>query len=350
MRTTDISDEQYGILPVERPHPRTWRSLALMVLFVLLSGVALNFAVKHLFREYPALDNRTYASFYEQWNRLLALEGPVETLILGDSSCRHGVDPRVLDGALQTRSLNLCTIGNAAVINSAWQLATYIERHGAPKRAILIQVHDVWKRGIQLPLVGRVPLRWGFWERLPPGLPLSGDELMEVFTVAYVPVYSQDMTLRELLMQPREAGKNRVVFTPQGYSPIQNPHPSAVARDEAKHRETTFAEGWRLSDQNRRALRSMMAMADAHGFELYVASSPLADTLVKGRDVERYFDTQRSVLRDLAAQSERTHVILNPAVTYPWVDMRTTDHVTAKLASDFTRQVADAVSAVERGR
>lgn len=350
MQATDISDEQYGILPVERAHPRSWKALALMVLLVLLSGVALNFAVKQLFRTFPALDNRTYASFYEQWNRLLVLDEPVETLILGDSSCRHGVDPRVLDDALETRSLNLCTIGNAAVINSAWQLATYIERHGAPKRVILVQVHDVWKRGIQLPLVGRVPLRWGFWERLPPGVPLSGDELREVFTAAYIPVYSQDMTLRELLMHPREAGQNRVVFTAQGYSPIRKPHPRAVARDEAKHRENTIPGGWRLSDQNRRALRSMMAMADAHGFELYVASSPLADTLVKGRDVARYFDTQRSALIDVTAQSERTHVILNPAVTYRANDMRTTDHVTAKLASDFTRRVAEAVADVEQGR
>ena len=321
-----------------------------MVLLVLLSGVALNFAVKHLFRAHPALDNRTYASFYEQWNRLLTLEEPVETLILGDSSCRHGVDPEVLDAALQTRSLNLCTIGNAAVINSAWQLATYIDRHGPPKRVILVQVHDVWKRGIQIPLVGRVPLPWGFWERLPPGLSLSGDELKDVFAAAYVPVYSQDMTLRELLMHPRDAGKKRVVFTTQGYSPIERPHPGAVARDEAKHRENTFVEGWRLSDQNRRALHSMMSMADTHGFELYVASSPLANTMVKGADVAPYFEKQRSTLIEVAAQSERTHVILNPAVTYRWEDMRTTDHVTARLASDFTRRVANAVSTVERSR
>ena len=91
-------------------------------------------------------------------------------------------------------------------------------------------------------------------------------------------------------------------------------------------------------------------MADAHGFELYVASSPLADTLVKGRDVARYFDTQLSALIDVTAQSERTHVILNPAVTYRANDMRTTDHVTAKLASDFTRRVAEAVAVVEQGR
>jgi hypothetical protein len=173
---------------------------------------------------------------------------------------------------------------------------------------------------------------------------------MEVFTVAYVPVYSQDMTLRELLMHPGEAGKNRVVFTAQGYSAIKKPHPSAVARDEAKHRETTFVEGWNLSDQNRRALQSMMAMADAHGFDLYVASSPLADTLVKGRDVAAYFDTQRSALVDLTSRSRRTHVILNPAVTYPWADMRTTDHVTEKLATDFTGRVAEAIASVERDR
>ncbi len=350
MQATDTSDQEHGILPVERVHSVSWKSLASMVLLVLLSGVALNFAVKYLFRAYPSLDNRTYASFYEQWNRLLTLEEPVETLILGDSSCRHGVDPEVLDDALQSRSINACTIGNAAVINSAWQLATYIERHGAPKRVILIQVHDVWKRDIQLPLVGRVPLPWGFWERLPPGLSLGRDELLEVFSAAYLPVYSQDMTLRELLMHPREAGKNQVRFTPQGYSAIEKPHPAAVARDEAKHRETTIVEGWHLSNQNLRALQSMMAMADTHGFELYLASSPLANTMLKGPEVARYFDKQRSTLVEVAAQSARTHIILNPPVTYRWEDMRTTDHVTAKLASDFTRRVAEAVSVVEHGR
>ena len=46
MQQTDISDEQYGILPVERAHPRSWKALALMVLLVLLSGVALNFGLR----------------------------------------------------------------------------------------------------------------------------------------------------------------------------------------------------------------------------------------------------------------------------------------------------------------
>lgn len=350
MQATDVSDEQYGILPVERPHPRSWKAVASMVLLVLLSGIALNFAVKHLFRAYPALDNHTYASFYEQWKRLLDLDEPVETLILGDSSCRHGVDPRVLDDALGTRSLNVCTIGNAAVINSAWQLATYVERHGAPKRVILVQVHDVWRRGIQRPLIGRVPLRWGFWERLPPGLSLRGDQLKEVFANAYVPVYSQDKTLRDLLMHPSRAGKRRVLFTPQGYSPIEKPHARAVARDRAEHRTHSFPRGWRLSGQNQRALKSMMAMADEHEFDLYVASSPLSDNLLEGRDAARYFEEERSVLDDLTAQSERTHLILHPAVLYRSEEMRTSDHVTAKLATDFTRRVAEAVASVERGR
>jgi hypothetical protein len=349
MQSINIDGQQHSVLPVERTRPTSRKTLALTIDIVLLSGVALNTAVKHVLRAHPELDNPTYAAFYEQWDRLLTLEEPVETLILGDSSCRQGVDPEVLDIALGTRSLNLCTMGNAATVNSVWQLSTYIERHGAPKRVILIHVHDVWKRAISLPLLGRIPLRWGYWERLPPGISPSREQLQEVFLAGHVPLYSQDRTITKLLLHPLDAGKRRVQFTSRGFAPVKKKgNPEAVRRDEINHLRHTVPHGWRISQQSRRALRSMTKMADREGFDLYIGSSPLSSSMVEAPAFRAYLDEGHRVISDLIADSARARVILHPPVSYPREEMRTSDRVTAKLVPDFTRRVAAAVTAVER--
>ena len=75
-----MSAEQQDILPVERASVTSPGMLGLTVLIVLLSGVVLNGSVRLLLAARPGLDNPTYGAFHEQWNRLVVLDQPVETL------------------------------------------------------------------------------------------------------------------------------------------------------------------------------------------------------------------------------------------------------------------------------
>lgn len=345
-----MSEEQQDILPVERARATSPGMIWLTVLIVLLSGVVLNGSIRLLLAARPGLDNPTYGAFHEQWNRLVFLDEPVETLILGDSSCRHGVDPEVLDVELGTRSLNFCSLGNAAVINSAWQLETYIERHGAPRRVILIQVHDVWKRNMQLPLIARIPLAWGFWERLRASWSLSPDQMKEVFLSLHIPVYSQDKTVTELLKYPWRLRDRRLWFTPRGFSPIEKANPRRAARDAASHLNRTVRGGWRLSDQNRLAIGAMMDMADDLGFDLYIGNSPQLEGMLSNPKFGRYYEKGQRALRELVDASPRTHLILSPPAEYGPGQMENSDHIAAEVVPDFTRRIAADVAARESHR
>jgi len=345
-----MSEQQNDILPAERAHPTPWWMLGMTVLIVLLSGVVLNGSIRLLFRARPGLDNPTYGAFHDQWRRLMDLDQPVETLILGDSSCRHGIDPDVLDVELGTSSLNLCSLGNAGVINSAWQLQTYIERYGSPKRVILIQVHDVWRRNMSLSLMARVPLPWGFWERLRASWSPNQRQVRDIFAAVHIPVYSQDKTVTELLKYPWRLRDRRLWFTPRGYSPIEKADPRRVRRDASQHLRAAASRDWRLSGQSRQALATMMAMADEFGFDLYIGNSPQLQDMLRNPKFSAYYAEGQRVLAEITAASPRTHLILSPPVEYRAQQMQNSDHITAEVVPDFTRRVAAAIAASETER
>ena len=342
-----MSNDQRNILPAEHVRPVSRSTLTITILAVLLSSVVLNETVKSLLHHYPGLNNTTYEAFWEQWRRLTILSEPVDTVILGDSSGRHGVDPEILDDVLGGYSLNFCTMGNAAIINPAWQLETYLARYGAPRRVILVAVHDVWKRELLLPLIPRIPLPWGFWEHLRASWPLGRDELRDVFLARYVPIYSQDKTVTELLVHPRRVRDGRLWFSPRGFSPLLRADPENAVSDGASHLRWTVPGGWHISEQSRIGLMAMIAMADEFDFDLYVANSPQLAGMLDDPAFGRYYAKEQQVLGDLVASSPRAHLILSPPAEYPPELMQNSDHIAIGAVADFTRRLAAAVAACE---
>jgi len=342
-----MTDKPRDILPEERLHPASPRALACLVAAALLGGLLFNAAVVRLFEARPDLGNPTYGAFDAQWQRLLALDAPVQTLILGDSSGRHGIDPAVLDAELGTRSLNLCTIGNAGVVNAAWQLEAYLARHPAPERVVFMAVHDLWKREIEAPLIPWIPLPWGFWNDMRVTVALDREQTRDAFLTRHVPVYSQDRTVTELLMHPWRAGQGRVPFRDSGYSPIWKPDPQKARDDFRGHLKWTVPGGWQLSDQSRAALRAMVAMADEHGFRLYLASSPQLDAMVAHPDVQAYLADGRWILGEIIGDREHVRLVLDPPVGFPADVMQNSDHITREAVPAFTRELAGAIAEVE---
>src|SRR4249920_755258 len=79
------------------------RVLTLVVLLVVSANVLAGLVLQ---RWSP---NLGYAVAKKKWEILLTLHGPVDWLILGDSTANQGVDPRVLATHLGGRALNLGT-------------------------------------------------------------------------------------------------------------------------------------------------------------------------------------------------------------------------------------------------
>ncbi len=125
-----------GIQPAEEvlrsPSIRTWVATALVAMGVVL---LCNAAAGRLLEAFPQNDG--YAMIKGKWNLMKGLKRPVDVLVLGDSSCSLGVDPRVIEGEIGGTALNLCTIGDMAVVGDYWMLDHYIEKFGAPKTEII---------------------------------------------------------------------------------------------------------------------------------------------------------------------------------------------------------------------
>ena len=112
-----------GELPEEMV-PSSSRQEVLMGFFALVAlVVALNLAaVVYIWAYSP---NRGYWLAAAKWQMLEDLEEPVDTLVLGDSSCNQALIPEVVDEILGGPTINLCTIGDMTV--RLWDLETHKE-------------------------------------------------------------------------------------------------------------------------------------------------------------------------------------------------------------------------------
>ena len=194
--------------------------------------------------------------------------------------------------------------------------------------------------------VARIPLPWKFWERLPPSLSLTTKQLLHVLLDLYVPVYSQDQTVTELFQYPWLAGDRRLLFSPRGFSPIREANPRRAKGDAATQIESS-ARGWHISDENSRALSALMELADELGFDLYIVNSPQLEGMLANPRFATYYAKGQGVLRDLASDSPRTHILLSPPAEYAAQHMESSDHITAEVVPDFTYRLASAVTAHE---
>lgn len=161
-------------LPEEKIAPVTPRKILGSVVGCLLMLGAANYLADWFLTSYSS--NGGYKIAQVKWSKLLTLQRPVDVLVLGDSTGLQGVDPTVLDQTLGGRSLNLCTVGNMLVVNSAWMLDQYIQRFGPPKQVVLVHTYDVWHRKVNSStrlLLAETPLPWGAWDAFEPEIDLG---------------------------------------------------------------------------------------------------------------------------------------------------------------------------------
>jgi len=341
------SESNNRALPTERIAPAARSTILVTITVVFASGILLNQLVRGALLEQPRKGNPTYAAFDVQWKRLDSVAEELDTLILGDSSGRHGLDPAGFDRIVGGRSLNFCTMGNAGVINPAWQLEAYLSHWPAPKRVLLVIVHNVWPRELRPQLAGRVPLSWGYWDRLRAKEHYSAQEQWTVFENRHIPLLSQHETISRLALYPWDAQPRRIGFTETGFSPIPKPRPERVARDRRWQIKTVKDQSWAASEQSARSLAAMMALAEERGFKLHLALPPLNRGLYSNSDFRSYYEGYVQGLRELIAGHLGTQLLSDTPPLYDDDEMQNTDHLIADLSPAYTEHVAHLVSLAE---
>lgn len=333
--------ESQAITEVLKPVPISRALLSLLGTCALIFGIN---AIAKLYLE-AYNPNRGDWLVREKWDMISELDQPVDWVILGDSSCNQGIVPDVFDEQLQTKSVNLCTIGNMTVLNTAWMLDAYIKKHGAPQNVLVVHVFDVWHRSMDPRSLSSIPLELGYWEELNPSKDVDLASKVKVFLDRYVPLYSSNESLKQLISAPLTTHQHSQSFSlqPDGFMVWQKPNPEYVEIQRVMHSSFAETHAFQISEHNQMALESIRENAEKYDFDVFIVNSPVYEGLYQDANFQHYYSQMQTALNAFADESPRVH-FLSDTITFPKEKMENADHLIYSSAKTYTQEIADILS------
>jgi hypothetical protein len=334
---------RHNQLPSELIRKSSRREVLNTLLLTTTFLIILNTMGSYLLQAYnPNLGERIIK---KKWEMVLNMD-PVETLILGDSSCNQGIKPQLLDSILKTTSANLCTVGGVQLIDDLWMLQVYIERHGPPKRVLIGHVYDVWHRAFDGSAMALIP--YGLSQVLSSTFEASLKEKVRYVLKKMEPsLHSKNESLAALIRQNEEAIQLSRVgrFDDQGYMKKEVGADKAKVRSDLQgHLSAIKKTDLPVSKQNREALEEIVVLAQTHQFEVYLVSSPLWEGAMKERLFKDRYNEIADFLKEVASRSPAVETILTDPMLFTDEEMQNIDHVTDGAATKYTVGVAEAIN------
>jgi hypothetical protein len=298
-------------------------------------------------QNFPA--NRGYWVIQQKWSILMNLKQPVDWLVLGDSSCNQGVVPEVLEAELSGKAVNLCTIGDSLILNDAWMLSKYIKKYGAPKNILLVHVYDVWQREINWDVTSQTPLSWGYWNQLEPNFDLSFQEKKKVFLNRYVPLYSQNTSLKEVVRNSDRLFEDKEYYLDQnGFMKVTEANIGNVEEDTKGHindiRKTTFS----FSQTNQKSMDAIIKLAEKHDINVYLVNSPLYEKLYQNPEFQTYYNRVQKELVTISDRSKQIELIMTQPMTFKKEEMENADHLILSAAESYTKELAREIKLISK--
>jgi hypothetical protein len=312
------------------------------VAFVLITAIAAVVGLNVLVAISGIAGNTTTEFVAQKWQLLESLDQPIEWLILGDSSADQGVIPSQVEASLGGKAVNLGTIGNMLLVDDIWMLDKYIEQHGAPNNIVIVHVYDMWRREAEPAVFSLVP---GFWWSMRPSLSLSASESVELLAFRYLPLY-QVRNLLISLAGGRALFPTKTVISPDGFNGHEEARPHITELDLIGHKSIILPHPFELSDVNQRALNRLVELTDEHGFNVYIANSPIYEGLKSEPSFQVYFENVQEMLITLDERSRNIHYVLCDTPSFPKEIMRNIDHVNVQGAATFTKQLTESIAAL----
>ena len=291
--------------------------------------------------------NSGYRRIRQKWAMLHSLKQPVDTLILGDSSGAQGLDPEVLNKTLGGKGLNLCTIGDMTVVNSAAMLDDYVHKLGAPKRVIIVSVFDIWPRVMSGYAFGQTPLSTSSPDIAWYSRHSDTGFKEEVFLARDVKLFSESKSLLENLKETIKPAKNQGPGPrPDGFSVSHKPDHNQLMRDVKDHLETAAAMDTRVSQDNIEAVEHIFALAHQYRFPVYFVNAPISEDVMRDPTfVKGYQATIQNVQAELAKNGGS--VVLPAPVQFADHYMDNVDHLTYEGAELYSARVAAELKSLE---
>lgn len=340
-------------LPEEVLLPITWRRSLATVFLTVLFFVAINLLIKWYLIAYPI--NRGYWVTHEKWEMLDSLSEPAEWLILGDSSAIQGVVPSVIEEQLGGQAINLATTAGIALLDDVWMLEEHIERYGPPKNVLVVHTVDVWDRDIAYQgsiLIAKIPRPWGFWRASAVDPGLDSDLWIDIFLARYLPLYGETGSLLTVLgraiVTPERLFENPYRMEPDGYIPVNQTSSGSTVTETEETINKFEQNGFYISPINQTALDRMVALADEHDFELYLANGPLYEGLAQASAIQEFFADLNQTLEESAGRSNNAHY-LTLLAGMPLEQMQNIDHVNHAAAEVYSQMLASEINRIQAG-
>jgi len=292
--------------------------------------------------------NEGYRKIRQKWSMLEHLQKPVDTVILGDSSGAQGLDPEVVTRNLGGTAINLCTVGDMTVVDSAAMLDEYIRRYGPPKRVIVVHVFDVWNRQItgyafaQTPLSPSSPaVAW--WPRAQ-----DGALKREMFLGRNVKLFSESKSLLENVKELVKGHKDRGPGPrPDGFSVALKPDRNQLNRDVKEHLDTAAQIDPTVSSDNVAALKHMGELSKRYRFPVYVVNGPISDLVMSDPTFVNGYQKTISNVEAECAQDGDIFLMQTP-MQFPRSEMDNVDHLTYQGAQTYTQSAAQLIRQHEK--
>lgn len=269
----------------------------------------------------------------------------MDWLILGDSSGNQGLRPDVLERTLGGRARNFCTIADTLTLNDAWMLREYLSRFPPPKGVIVVHVYDIWRREPNVSVLAQIPLSPARWIVLRPRPPLDAASVVEWLATRLLPIYSENLSLRELLRRPTLRRPDLPAPGPDGFMATTDANPARVLDQKAGHLAFVRSTRFRMSTANRAGLEEMIRLAEQKGFDLWLAPSPMFAGLYREADFQAYFREETAELESLSKLHPRLRLPLRKPPLYSEAQMENADHVVGDAARAYSEVVAAALRA-----
>lgn len=323
--------------------PASWREILVTVIGVLALVVLVNLALVVV-----PTTNTGYLALQQKWQMLNELTEGVDLLVLGDSSCRQALEPRLAANRLGLESgLNFCTTGNALVVNDAWMLDSYLARFESPEAVLVIHSFDILHRELSFPTVAQIPLEWGFWRRFVPRLHPGATETMLLFAARYLPLYANNRSIGRLAGRPFRTIQRYYEFLDhideRGFVTEKQAYPNGVRSDMRRHVAFMSRNAFQVTDANQAALERIRVLADRHDMDVYLIHGPVYEGLVKEGAFQRYVGDMGDYLKELAMRSENVEY-LPDLVTFAADEMQNSDHVIEPAARQYTFVIASRIA------
>jgi hypothetical protein len=336
-------DPDHDPVTPERIAPASPRRIAILVAGVIGFALCVNVLALVVLRMHPT--NGGHWILRQKW--LILHRAPdVDTLLLGDSTCNQGVKPAVLSETLGGSAINLCTIGDMLAVNDVWMLEAYLRTHHKPRRVVIIHTADMWQRDAGdrfAMLLGEIPLEYGFWKHFALPLDLSVGERALFVADRWVPLYSDEKTLRSWISSPAEQIRFHMALSPDGYMAVKSPKPKMVEADARLHRADLDGP-WKPSAINQRALRTLVELAAKDQIEVVIVPGPMYVGLWQDPRMQLRYAQIESWIRSIVGSSPWIRVVDAPPATFRADQMGNVDHVIDAAANDYTRWVATHIS------